>query len=87
MPVCAIAHIPAREYSARQSMTSLWTQPIRNIMRLVVTVAVTMAALGSATAIAAPVDKASDRVAVRAFNHYVKASLAGAPQLAPGERR
>jgi hypothetical protein len=60
-------------------MTCVRTQPIRIIVRLAVVVAVTMAALGSATALAAPVDKASDRTAVHAFSHYVKATIASLP--------
>lgn len=50
------------------------THPLGLVARLCLAVGVAVGALGSASAGAAPVDKASDHVAIRAFDRYLKAS-------------
>ncbi len=60
-------------------MTHRRTLTIRMLAPLGVVLAIGILLSWSATALAAPIDKASDRVAVRAFNSYLKASLSGLP--------
>jgi hypothetical protein len=60
-------------------LTRRRTRTPRILGPLCLAVAIGILASSSATALAAPIDRASDHVALRAFNRYVKATLSRIP--------
>jgi hypothetical protein len=55
------------------------THPIRTMVPRCLGIAMAILALSTASAVAAPVDRASDHVALRAFDRYLRAMVASMP--------